>query len=192
MGGATVTQPPDSFPEVDVPYAGDAPRAPRPIWPMAVGAASTGLAVVNLLLYIFYSSCQWYPNILWTPPVWISVLLAFLNVQLLAAGLNLLQRRSRAWRMHLLYTACAIPLSGYALCETARTMRFVIRRLLLGGQPFDVLLHDIAQAAWGLWLILNVVYALFLLVWFLRRDIRTQAAAWPDRPPKRRKPGGAP
>ena len=181
-----MTESPHNFPEVDAPYLGSRRSTGRPVWPMAIGVTSTGIAVINLLLYIFYSSCQWYPNILWAPSVWLRVVLAFLNIQLLAAGLHLLQRRSRTWRMHLLYAGGTILLSGVALYMTARTVRFAIRRLFIGDHPFDIFLHDIAQVAWVLWLILNVTYALFLLVWFFRRDIRTQTAAWPGQRPTRR------
>jgi hypothetical protein len=190
-----VTKSPSNSPDIGVSDREYSRITPRPVWATVIGACSIAIGVINLLSFVLAMSFLPQGPYAPAPPGSSHVEFGLLGSMILPAGVRTLQRRRSARDLHILYAGM------FLLLWTAITLQGIhdSRRLLTGFQALmngqmqpSLIPAFLTEIAWLLWIVLLIAHATFLLVWFFRRDIRKQVAAWPIRSPKRHRPGETP
>ena len=165
---------PNELPSLSPGNEQDAAAAPRPVWPVVVGAISVTLACQKLLdlalaaPFLFRS--PGFPEVLRAADGWTVAATSaetFLSWMLLVAGIGLLRRRPAA-ALHPHYAILQILwvlVVGYRATWTMGPFK----------SPIDArwMLYGILAQA-----LLAIVYPAFLLIWFRDARIRPQWQAW--------------
>jgi len=178
VGAAPVSTPPP------IPVPPPAPAREPPVWPVVIAVYSmvaAGYAALGLVGWIIFSfDALYYPTrqaLSAGAPVWYAIHhLAHLGRLLLAplclaAGLAVYKRHVLGPALHVVWGVPAIILGVAGSFSVMVRLADRLEILRVG----DVL-YAMAEVSWGL--AATVAYPAFVVIWFSRRRVRRQMAAW--------------